>query len=96
VTVLPHASADVHSILKETGLHNLAYSLQLELQIRSFFSSLEQQPFVGDIIKSSRHGDLREYFVPPYRVYFTVNELTEEVRVSRVIHYKRRPPRSPE
>lgn len=90
VSVTERATADVTAIVDYLMEIDFDLALRIHQGIVDHIEGFRDNPFVGEIIKTTRAGILRESLHRSYRIFFIVDEPSRSVSVVRVRHVKRR------
>ena len=94
VNASERANADIASIVDYWTEIDPDVAARIHQGIIEHFEALRTNPYVGEIVKTTRAGAFRESFFRSYRIFFNVDESTSSVLVIRVRHVKRRSLRS--
>ena len=83
------AEADVDHIAAYIHARNPAAARNVEAELKAAFRLIQTNPYVG---RETRRG-VRRFVLPryPYLIFYSVNEVADEVSVFSVRHGARRP-----
>ena len=90
VSFTERATADVTAIVDYLMEIDPDLAMRIYQGIVDHIEGFRDNPFVGEIIKTTRLGVLRESLCRSYRIFFAVDEPSRNVSVVRVRHVKRR------
>lgn len=95
VIVLPRAFTDLERILDHIGKHSPANAARTIDRLWREMHSLDQLPHRYRVVHGKRQpkGPVRRMPVPPFLVYYRIDDSSHVVRVLTVCHGSQRQPR---